>query len=140
MSQHERKQEERKGSRNGKRPSRSKLSFGDFDFIRLEMSAQDKEDFFDWLQDQQIGAGTVDYLLADGCKVSFSVDPNGGGVLCSASQQSSEHENAGGILTGRGGDAITALAVVIYKDSVMAHGKPWRQAAHERSQSQPEIG
>jgi hypothetical protein len=129
-----------KPTRAAKGKGKAKLGFGDYWFVELELSTEDQERFLVWETEHTIGLDDLDYLLADGCKISFSVDPNGHGILCSASQQGSEHENAGGILTGRAGSATRAAAVLLYKDVVVCNSGSWAQARHERGQSRLDIG
>lgn len=120
--------------------SAGKVSFGDYGFARIELSAEDRERFGVWTEEQGVDGGAIDYLLEDGCKVSFSTDKHGGGVICSASQPDPKHENAGLVLTGRGGTAIVALAVLVYKDMVICGGESWRQGESEHGGGQPDIG
>lgn len=127
-------------NRSSSRTNDNKVAFGDYWFVSLEFQAGDKEDFQEWDGTGESSADYLDTILAEGCKVSFTIDERGGGVLCSASQQRADSENAGGILTGRGPDAATALRVLQYKDIVLASSGNWKQAAHERGQSRLDIG
>jgi len=124
----------------GSSKTRGTASFGDYEFCRIELSAEDRESFSAWAEDSRIDTEAIDYLLAEGCKVSFSVDPNGGGIICSASQPILAHPNGGLILTGRGSTASIALAVLLYKDQVICKELEWARGAHERTLVRPDIG
>ena len=128
------------GNKSTPKAANAKVPFGEFWFVRLELSADDKEKFHEWLEATPTYWEYLDAAMNDGCKVSFTLDPVSTGVLCSASQPNAHHENAGGILTGRGGDAKTALQVLQFKDEILCGGGNWKQAEYEHRQGGLDIG
>lgn len=129
-----------KDDKGRKSKSGGKVAFGDFHFANVELTAEHKSDFreSDFLGD--VTVSDMDYLLTEGHSVRFSLDSNGGGILCSASHADSQHPNGGFILTGRGSDARTALAVLLYKDSVVCGALGWEGYSNQLTDIADDIG
>jgi len=88
------------------------------EFINLELDAKHKPEFHAFRKDLESVNLVFTEMLEDGYKLSCSYD-NRNECLAAYAFPSDEHDNAGYILTGRGGTALSALAELLYKHSVL---------------------
>lgn len=118
----------------------SKVAFADFRFVRIELLADEKEDFKALLAAGEFSDVTPDQFISEGYTVKFSAGDNGSTVICSISQPCADHPNAALVLTGRGRDTATALAVCVYKHTILATDGLWRECESRRGTAYDDIG
>lgn len=124
----------------GAKAKRSKVPFTDFRFVRIELTEAEKTAFRSLLESGEFDPIPLDGWMERGLKLSISPDGENGAVVASLTVPYSDMFDAGCVLTARGRDAITALAVLSYKDSYLAGEGGWRQAESERGGSYSDIG
>lgn len=117
-----------------------KVPFADIRFVRIELLESERQEFRAQLASGEFDDISIDDFLDSGYKITFSNDPRGAGVICSATALQGDHPNAGLVLTGRGRDSATALAVVSFKDSVLCPDGLWRAAEDRRGGSYSDVG
>jgi len=126
-------------SRKHSRPA-GRVAFADMRFVRIELLESEKEVFRALLDSGEFEQVSADDFIERGYKVTFTQDTRGGGALCTVSACAADHPNAGLMLTGRGRDAATAIAVVAYKDIYLCPDGLWRAAEDQRGGSYSDIG
>lgn len=136
----ESKNSRRSGTAAAKKRETAKVAYSDYRFVRIELTEADKERFRALLASGEFESLSVTDFVRDGYKVSFSEADSGHTIICSISQPYAQHHNAGLVLTGRGSDAETALAVVAYKHIYLCEDQLWRQAEDARGGSYSDIG
>lgn len=109
-----------------------RVGFGDFRFVKLDLLADEKQDLRRRLAEGFTEQVSIDYFVSEGYSVKFSLGDGGATVVCSISQANIDHQNAALILTGRGRDAITALAVCTYKHFILCNNGMWKEAEDRR--------
>jgi hypothetical protein len=118
---------ERKNS--GRRQSGSKGQGGGREythrFVNLDFTPDTKATFKSLLADGEFANSTVDEFLRSGYSVKFSSADSGKTVVCTVTCSIEGDPNNGLMLTGRGGDATTALAVALYKDTYLCENGAW---------------
>lgn len=119
---------------------RDKLAFGDYRFVRIELSAEEKDDAREYLATAQVGLEAADRYLETGYTVKFSHDKKGAGVLCAVTCSDVESGDRGLILTARGSTTAVAWLMFLYKDLVICADRSWLQAESERGGSYDDIG
>ena len=117
----------------------AKVPYADFRFVRLELTEPEKDNFRSLLGSGEFESLSPDDFLPDGYKVSFTSGDNEASVICSISQPFATHHNHGLILTGRGRDSATALAVCAYKHLYLCEDTLWREAEQRRGGSYSDI-
>lgn len=120
--------------------SATKLAFGDYKLVRIELTSSEKEDFAGLLADGEYTGLTVSFFLDQGYTVKFSTQDSGKTVVVSITCPVPDHYNAGGVLTARAGDPATALAVAAYKDVVLVADGNWFECEARRAGATPDIG
>lgn len=93
-------------------------------YINLNLSAEQKGAFDRWAE----GASPWEALeahVADGVNLSLKVEPKSGGFLASATQRRVSSQNAGLVVTARGGDATKALLRVLFCLVILSHAERW---------------
>lgn len=113
----------------------TKLRFEDYEFIRIELSAEEKEDFA--LSDS---ARLSPYeALADLSTVGykFSTSWSTDGKTCTASLTCTDtaDPNAGGIISGKGAVLAQAILRLHYKVTEIVGDRTWREAENDRGGS-----
>ena len=119
---------------------RDKLAFGDYRFVRIELSAEEKEHAREYIAEATFGLETADRYLETGYTVKFSSDKKGGGKLCAVTCSDSDSGDRGLILTARGSTATIAWLMFLYKDLAICADRSWLQAESERGGSYDDIG
>lgn len=130
----------RSGSASERTRANTRVAYSDYRFVRIELTEQEKQQFRDLLAAGEFESLSVTDFVREGYKLSFSEGDEGHTVICSVSQPHADHHNAGLILTGRGGDAETALAVVAFKHVYLCEDTLWRSAEDNRGGSYNDIG
>jgi len=97
----------------------------EFRFVKLELDAARKSEFKALMDSGEFGTMDVDQYLRVGYKVTFSAQNEGNTVVCSISCNNPDDANYRSILTGRGRDASTALAVATFKDTYLCENGIW---------------
>lgn len=128
------------GSSAQKKRSTAKVPFSDFRFVRIELLEPDKESFRSLLASGEFESLSPDDFVGEGYKVSFAETDAEKSIICSVSMAKADHHNAGLILTGRGRDSATALAVVAFKHIYLCQDTLWREAESQRGGSYSDIG
>lgn len=124
----------------GAKGKRSKVPFTDYRFVRIELTESEKSAFRGLLESGEFDPIPLDDWMARGLKLSISPDGENGTILASLTVPYSDMHDAGCVLTARGRDAITSMAVLAYKDQYLASEGGWRQAESERGGSYSDIG
>lgn len=140
MGQHERQAEQKRDSRRPGNTKSKRLAFGDYRFVRIDLSSEEKDDFHTRVGDGSFRPLGIAAYLSDGYSVKFSQADGGKTVVCTLTQTNVSHPNAGLSISGRGRDTETAFAVVAYKDIVVCNDGQWLQTEYERSGTSPDIG
>lgn len=130
----------KKSSPVGAKAKRFKVPFSDFRFVRIELTEQEKQSFKALLESGEFDEIPLDEWMERELKLSVSVDTEHRSVLASLTVPYSDMQDAGCVLTARGRDAITALAVLTFKDRHLAGEGGWRQCESERGGSYSDIG
>ncbi len=119
---------------------KSRVAFADYRFVRIELTEAEKVEFRSLLASGELEGMDIDAWLERGYKFTLTRDSKGGGVIASLSQQNVDSEDAGLILTGRGGDTVTAMAVLTYKDKYLAGDDGWKACEARRGGGYDDIG
>lgn len=115
------------------------IPYGEMRFIAIELTSEEKDEFRALLAAGDIEPLDVTGYVTAGYEVTYKRDKAGGGVLLSLRAPLYELDNGGGIVTGRGGDAETALAVLSYKVQYLIGDRLWSEAEHERRGNAADI-
>jgi hypothetical protein len=116
------------------------IPFSEMRFVRIELTEAEKEEFRALMANEEFTSDFLDKAVRAGYKVSFSLDKNGGGVLCSIRAESRGLLDAGLILTGRGKTIAVAVAVCEYKSNYLADENGWLAAETRRGGSFDDVG
>lgn len=117
-----------------------RVPFADFRFVRIELLEGEKERFRDLLAAGEFAPLDADEFIVEGYTVKYTYDDKAKTVICSVSQPFVEHHNSGLVLTGRGRDTVTALAVCAFKHRYLCQDTLWREAEAQRGGSYDDIG
>jgi hypothetical protein len=129
-----RRERQRKSKPSGK-------GFGDYKFIDINLTEEEKEIFRMEHFDAKLNTMTlIEDWVSAGYKLSISTDDKGGGVLVTLTARFGSAGNEGLILTARAGDAHKALQVLWYKDFFVCGDGGWALASGERSGLGGDIG
>lgn len=131
------------GGRNVRSKSSAKgtrFEYNEMRFARIELNEQHKEAFRSYEASGEFDGLTVSDLLSGVDTISFSRGDDGKTVTCTASCFRGDHPNGGLRLTGKGGDAERALAVLAYKIIYMVADGTWREAEDRLGGSFDDIG
>lgn len=123
--------------RNSKPP---KLSFGDYRFIDVELTSDEKDDFRERLEEGSFVPLSVTDYLREGYTVKFSPRDGGKTVVCTLTCTDASHQNAGLSISGFAGDDATAFSLVSYKDVVICNNGQWLASENDRGHRTPRIG
>lgn len=135
--QHERKS---KASQRSSADTKRKLSFGDYRFTRIELTADEKQQYKDDVQAGDWTPPAMDEYTNGGYTIKYSTDKNGHGCICTISCVDVDSGDAGLQLSGRASTASAAYSVCTYKDRVICGTRSWAEAESERGGSYDEIG
>lgn len=122
------------------KPFSARVPFQQMRFIRLELSAGDKEAFKNWLAEDSDYTLDVDTSIREGYELTIKLDTDGSGMLASLRAPYVDSPNSGGILTGRGGTATRALQVLAFKIDYLVGGRTWEEAENSRRSDLDDIG
>lgn len=131
---------EKRTAKVGAGKKRFKVPFSEFRFVRIELTEQEKNSYRQLLESGEFDEIPLDEWLASSYKVSLSADGEGGGVVASITSVYSDSPNAGLVLTARGRSAVSALAVLTYKDRYLAGEDGWLACESGRGGSYSDIG
>lgn len=120
--------------------SSERYTYNEMRFVRIELTEEEKEEFRTLLAADEFHAAFLDTCLAAGYNVTVGTDKRGGGVLCCIRAELKELLDGGLILSGRGKDFLTALAVCEYKATYLADENGWLEAEVRRGGSYSDIG
>lgn len=140
MGQHEHAKQSQRDKTRARTGKGGKLPWDAYRFVRIELTAQEKEDFRSLRAGGEFDGASVDDLLTQGDKLSISVGDGGVTFTASLTCAHADNPNRGLILTARGGDANTALAVLTYKLLYLVGESLWREAEDRRGGSYNDIG
>lgn len=102
----------------------------EFEFVRGEMTADQKADAKTWIDKNSDDAVVlVSDMLASDYKYSLSYDDYNDTFICSITGKVGNAYNEGKILTGRGKSWWLALMSCLYKHQVIHKGKAWKSEA-----------
>ena len=118
---------------------KSELAFSDYRLVRIEFTAEEKDECRDFLDTHGTEPLPLDAYTDQRYTVKFSKDKNGGGVLCSITSTNPEDVNAGCTLTGRGRDTATAFWVAHYKDRYICGDRTWLECENDRGDRAGDI-
>lgn len=120
MGVYDEQQMERKDRRKGARkPARREAMQSEF--INLELSGEQLKDYRVWRDDFEAVMMGWGELLDDGYRVNTKYDDYSSAYAAFIIPDV-EHDNAGYILTGRGGNPYRAITEAIYKHFSVLHG------------------
>lgn len=122
------------------RTKQQKVAFNDFRFIRVELTEPEKDEFRSLLEGGEFDPLPLDDWLERGLKLTLSAERGKRTVIASLSGVWLDGGDAGLVLVGRGGDAITAMAVLQYKDEYLCGDEGWLAAETRRGGSYSDIG
>ncbi len=142
MGQNDREYRERRSSKEPKRNSSNPKAGSTYThrFVRIELNTTTKEQFRALLADGEFTPGELDGFLQAGYSVRFSPTDGGKTIVCTVSCSLDSDPNNGLMLTGRGGDASTALAVCAYKDRYLCENGAWASGEDMVAGSAGDIG
>lgn len=124
----------------GSADKRRKVPFNEFRFVRVELTEKEKGEFRSLLEAGEFDTIPIDEFLERGLKLSVSRDFQNGSVVASLTAQYTDCSDAGQVLTAHGRDAVTALAVLTYKDRYLAGEDGWSACEARRGGSYSDIG
>lgn len=131
-------------SKSKKKPTnskgRDKLSYGDYRFCRLELTADERDAARDWIAATKPPLELIGEWLALGYSVKFSISEDRRTCTCSVTCHDTESADGGLILSGKGGSAAAAWGAFCYKAMVLSEGQTWKQTEYERGGSYVDIG
>jgi|SRR3990172_3585729 len=130
---------ERRGKPSGDKAN-DKLAFGDYRFVRVELTATEKDDARAYVKENAGLAFDPTTYLAANYSVKFSRDHNGAGVVCTVTCRDSAIGDRGLQLSGRGSTASVAWLMFLYKDLVICGDRTWKETESERGGSYDDIG
>lgn len=108
-------------------------------FVDIELTVDSKAEFKALLADGEFASSTVDEFLQSGYSVKFTPSDGGRTSVCIVTCSVDGDPNNGLMLTGRGGDAATALAVVLFKDTYLCENGAWASGEDRVRQSGDNI-
>lgn len=116
------------------------IPFDAMRFCNIELDAAEKEEFKSLLVAGHVDLLATNEYISAGYELTFKLDRRGGGILVSLRAPIFGLENEGLVITGRGGDADTAFAVLSYKINHLVGERLWAQAEAERRGTTSDIG
>lgn len=123
----------------GKEGKPSKVPFSSIRFVRIELSETERAEFKSLVESGEFEHLPLDVWCETGYKLSVSRDPNGNGCLATLTGQYTNMPNAGLVLSGRGRDAATAMAVLEFKDRYLCDDGGWSEAETARGGGYTDI-
>jgi len=117
----------------------------DIDFLGCGTKAtpvpeEEKAEFKSLMAADEFHPSFLDKCLAEGYDVTIGRDKRGNGILCCIRAELKELLDGGLILSGRGKDVLTAIAVCEYKATYLADENGWGEAETRRGGSYSDIG
>jgi len=101
---------------------RGYLSGSDLDFIRLELTAEEKTALRSWRSNAETLFETLDEMIEGGYRVTLKYDDYNKSAACFLFPDV-DSDNAGRCLTGRGSTVYNALSQAVFKHSVILRGE-----------------
>lgn len=132
--------QDRKSTKIGAGDKRTKVPFADYRFVRIEFTPDEKTAFKSLLDSGEFDEIPLDEWIDRGYKLSLSRDDKTSSIVASLTSQYTVNTDAGLILTARGGNAITALAALTYKDRYIADESGWLACETQRGGAYDAIG
>jgi len=117
-----------------------RYSFAEMRFVRIELTESEKEEFRALLAAGEFDSGFLDLCIDANYSITINRDKNGGGVLVSIRAEHKNMLDGGLILSGRGKDVPTAVAVCEFKSTYLADENGWLAAETRRGGSASDIG
>jgi len=87
----------------------------DFRFVECDLVASDKAEIRAYLDTGELGAETVEALVADGYDYALKRDKRGNGYMATLIDRGDESPFLNACLVGRGSDPAMARAALLYK-------------------------
>lgn len=115
------------GGGRGRKPSGVGKSDLRDEFLNVELSVEQTAEFKAFRKEVDAINSVLTEMLEDGYKLTCRYDDYNECYACFAFAPD-EHDNAGYILTGRGGSGLSAVAELLYKHSEVL-GRNWPAAA-----------
>lgn len=123
------------GSRRGRGTSQSRT---DSEFVNYELTADEVAAMRQWRQDVDSVADVWSDVLQEGYRVNTKWDDYSSSYAAFIIPDE-QSDNAGYILSGRGGTAYRAVCEALYKHTFVLRGGWANTAKHERIQDDPEF-
>lgn len=120
---------DRKGSNGKRQETPSKAVW--VGYADISLTPQDKARFKAEYVPTVDLLGAIAASVEQGYKVSLSHDEKHGTCQASLTAQAADSPNAGYTMSGRAGDVLTALAVVMFKHWDIARGGSWGAVTQE---------
>lgn len=123
-----------------KEVKRVKVQFSSYQFVQMELSNEQKAEFRALASSGEFDRIDVDGWLHEGYKLTINYDDAHTTVIASLTAQYTDMENSGLVLTARGSDFSTAVAVLYFKHRYIAPDQLWRSYTNTRDRSADDIG
>lgn len=120
--------------------ARDEVPFNQRRFVRIELNDEQKQEVKSFIADGEITGDVADYFSREGYVCSWKAMDGGKTVFVSIACIDREHPNAGLIITGRGRDFATALAVCAYKDKYCCEDHLWATGEDYNPDDADDIG
>lgn len=117
-----------------------KVSFSEFRFVRIELTAAEKDEFRGMLASGEYDNLDFTPLLREGYKLSVSYDLTHSTVVASITAQYKDMLNAGLVLSARAGSEPAARAMLLHKHSYICGDDGWAASESSRGGSYDDIG
>jgi len=102
------------------------------EFVRVELTAQDKKDFARWMEKPLVPMDDlITEVLQANHKISWSFSDHTDSFICSVTGKPEDCDNAGKCYTSHAKDYVTALWVALYKYHVIFKKGVWEHVGEE---------
>jgi len=112
---------------------KKELAFGEWQFVRHQMTRDEKAAFREWQLTGEELVQMLDRLIDDGYKLSVSSDDYNKCNQATLTCKNEKSDDYGYILPGRASSAFDALKVVLYKHFVLLTGgwQTWMETEND---------
>lgn len=110
----------------------SKPTFGNMEFIRFELTAEDRKDLVSWAKKEHANFDDLLHtIMQQNHKVSFSFNGQNDSYICSVTGKPEECDNAERCFTSHAKSYSQAAWVALYKYHVVWKGGVWESVDPE---------
>jgi len=120
--------------------SEARYAYNEMRFVRIELSDDEKAEFKSLLEAGEFDPSFLDKCVDARYNITLSKDKRGNGSLCCVRAEYKDMLDGGLILSGRGKDITTAIAVCEYKATYLADENGWLEAEARRGGGYSDIG